>query len=241
MQKYVSYLRVSGGKGQTANGLGIEAQRAGVAACIGDGELLQEYVEVESGKVDSRPQLRKALDHARAANAVLVCARLDRLGRRASHVLTLLDRGGAPVIFADAPNAGALELGVRAIVAEEEGRKISERTRAGLAAAKTRGTRLGNPNGAAALRRYEAEHGNKAGIEGARKAADEFAAGLRFAVERITGERITTATGIASALNEAGFPSRRGGRWHAASVQRVLRRLGIELAAKGAVTASKAA
>lgn len=142
--RFVSYLRVSTGS-QAASGLGIEAQRAAVAACIGSGTLLHEFVEVESGKRDERPELEAALRHARAANATLMCARLDRLGRRASHVLSILDRGRVPVVFADSPEAGSLELGVRAIVAQEEGFKISERTKAALKAARSRGTRLGKP------------------------------------------------------------------------------------------------
>ncbi len=230
MEKYVSYLRVSTAK-QGARGLGIEAQRAAVAACVGDGTLVAEYVEVESGRRDDRPQLRAALRHARAAGGVLICAKLDRMGRRASRVLTLLDDAKVPVIFADNPQANALTLGVLAVVAEEEARAISARTKAGLAAARARGTRLGNPNGAAALRRHEREHGNTAGVEGCRRAADDFAAGLHFAVERAVSDGITTASGIADRLNAQNFPSRRGGRWHAASVQRLLRRLDVALTA----------
>lgn len=233
MTKHVSYLRVSTA-GQGMSGLGLEAQRTAVQGCVGDGELLAEYVEIESGRRDDRPELRQALQHARAAGATLVCAKLDRIGRRASHVLGLLDSADVPVIFADNPSANALTLGVLAVVAEEEARAISARTKAGLAAARARGKRLGNPNGAAALRRYEAEHGNAAGVEGAKRAADGFAEGLRFAVERAIADGTTTASGIADKLNAANFPSRRGGRWHAASVQRLLRRLGIEANAKAA-------
>lgn len=231
MSKYVSYLRVSTAK-QGHSGLGIEAQRAAVAASTTGAPILAEYVEVESGKRDDRPELRKALDHAKAANATLICAKLDRLGRRASHVLTLLDGAGVSVVFADAPHAGALELGVRAVVAQEEARMISERTRAGLAAAKARGVRLGNPNGAAALRRYEAKHGHVAATEGRVKAADEFAVGLRFAIERIMNEGRATTQMIAEALNANGFPARRGGRWSKGQVSRLLKRLDIDVTAK---------
>lgn len=228
--RYVSYLRCST-VGQSDRH-SIPAQRAAVQAYIGDGELLGEYVEVLSGKLDSRPELERALQHAKAANATLVCARLDRLGRRASHVLTLLDKSGCPVAFADAPNAGALELGIRAIIAQEEGLKISERTKAGLAAARAKGRKLGNPNGARALRKYEGEHGHAAATAGRVRAADEFAGGLRFAVERIIAEGRTTTQEIADALNASGFPTRRGGEWTRGQVSRLLRRLGIDVAGK---------
>lgn len=227
--KYVSYLRVSTVK-QGDSGLGVEAQRASVAAYIGEAKVLAEYTEIESGRKDDRPELERALQHAKATGATLVCAKLDRLGRRASHVLGLLDGAGVPVVFADAPNAGTLELGVRAVVAEEEARMISERTKAGLQAAKARGVRLGNPNGAKALRRYEAENGHGAAIEGRVRAADEFAGGLRFAVERIMAEGKTTMQEIADALNADGFPTRRGGQWSRGQVSRLVKRLGLDSA-----------
>jgi DNA invertase Pin-like site-specific DNA recombinase len=173
--------------------------------------------------------LEKALRHAKAADATLICAKLDRIGRKASHVLSLLDNASVPVIFADSLHANKLTLGVMAVVTEEEARAISERTRAGLAAAKARGMQLGNPNGAAALRRYEALHGHTAAIQGRVKAADDFAAGLSFAVERIIDEGKTKTQEIADELNASGFPTRRGGQWSRGQISRLLKRLDIRL------------
>lgn len=239
-ERFVSYLRVSTAK-QGQSGLGLDAQRASVKAFIGDAPLLAEFIEVESGTYDDRAELERALQHARAANATLICAKLDRIGRKASHVLGLLDSAGIPVVFADSPTANKLTLGVLAVVAEEEARAISERTKAGLAAAKARGVPLGNPRGAAALRRYEAEHGHIAATKGRVKAADSFAEGLRFAVERIVAEGATTAQAVADGLNTSGFPTRRGGQWSRGQVSRLLRRLDIDLTARVPVAASEAA
>ncbi len=227
-KKFVSYLRVSTDK-QGIDGHGIEAQRKAVTDHLngGDWELIAEYVEVLSGKRDDRPQLEQAIRHAKAANATLICAKLDRIGRKASHILGLLDNSGVEVLFADAPTAGKLELGVRAVVAEEEGRAISERTKAGLAAAKARGVKLGNPNGAKALRGYLAEHGNALAVEGAKAKADRVAENLRWALEEITASGITTNKGISRELNERGFASPRGGKWQATSVKRLRDRLAI--------------
>lgn len=226
--RYVSYLRVST-ESQGSDGHGIAAQRDAVERYLNGGqwELLAEYVEVVSGKRTDRPELEMAVRHAKATNATLVCAKLDRIGRVASRVLSLLDDAGVRVVFVDSPNAGKLELGVRAVVAEEEGRAISERTKAGLAAAKARGVRLGCPNGAAALRRHAAVHGNAAGVAGAKARADRDADNVRFAVEELLAEGVTTNRAIARALNDRKFESPRGGSWHPTSVKRLRDRLAV--------------
>lgn len=239
--KFISYLRVST-QDQGADGNGVAAQRAAVEAHLNGGRwtLVREYVEVLSGKRDDRPELRRAIRHAKATGATLICSKLDRIGRKASTVLGLLDNSGITVVFADSPQAGKLELGVRAVVAEEEGRAISERTRSALQAVRARVeagghvsrsgrpvTRLGNPNGAAALKRHVAEHGNAAGVEGARRAAREAAEGLRWVVEELAAEGVTSNKAVSRALNERGFPSPRGGRWQATSVRRLRDRLAL--------------
>jgi DNA invertase Pin-like site-specific DNA recombinase len=58
---------------------------------------------------------------------------------------------GVKFVAADMPRADALTVGILAVVAENERRLISERTKAALQAAKVRGVKLGNPNGAAHL------------------------------------------------------------------------------------------
>ena len=122
-------------------------------------------------------------------------------------------------MFADSPTASRLENGVRAIFAEEEGRAISERTKAALAAAKANGTKLGNYDGGRALKRYIAEHGNDAGIEGAKRQADEFVRETRDFIAPLVKQDMTDKE-IAAALNEQGIKSRRGGSWHETSVRR---------------------
>ena len=88
--KFVSYLRVSTDK-QGRSGLGLEAQREAVARYLNGGrwKLVAEYVEVESGKRNSRPQLQAAISHAKATGAKLVIARLDRLARNLHFVSRL--------------------------------------------------------------------------------------------------------------------------------------------------------
>lgn len=140
---FVSYLRVST-KEQGRSGLGLEAQRAAVAAYLNGGcwKLVAEYVEIESGRKADRPQLAAALAHCRATGARLVVAKIDRLARNV-HFLSGLMESGADFVAADMPSINRLTAHIYAAVAEDEARRISERTRDALAAAKARGTKLG--------------------------------------------------------------------------------------------------
>lgn len=144
--KYISYLRVST-KGQEASGLGLEAQRKAVADWLNGGnwQLVEEVVEVESGKSHrNRPGLARALEACRRYGAKLIISRLDRLSRDPVFLLSLRD---ASIDFTavDMPNANRMTVGVMALVAEQEREAISQRTKAALAAARARGVKLGNP------------------------------------------------------------------------------------------------
>jgi DNA invertase Pin-like site-specific DNA recombinase len=143
--KFVSYLRVST-KRQGESGLGLEAQRAAVETWLGGRwQLVEEFVEVESGKrADNHPALARAFEACKAFNAKLVIAKLDRLSRDA-HFLLGLEKAGVEFIAVDMPHANRLTVGIMALVAEQEREAISQRTKAALAAARARGVRLGNP------------------------------------------------------------------------------------------------
>lgn len=143
MKSYVSYLRVSTEK-QGRSGLGLEAQREAVAQYIrgGDWKLIQEYVEVESGKERERPELSEAMALCKATGATLVVAKIDRLTRDAAFLLSLRD-SGVDFVAADMPDANRLTVGIMALIAEQEREAISKRTKAALAAAKARGQQLG--------------------------------------------------------------------------------------------------
>ncbi len=177
-QRFVSYLRVSTNR-QGESGLGLEAQRAAVAQMMHgeENEQIAEHVEIMSGRRTDRPKLRQAIVEARKHRAVLVIAKLDRLGRTASHVLHLLDNSGIAFRFAEMPYASKLETGIRAIVAEEEARAISQRTKAALAAAKARGVKLGTY--AKRMSKAERRLGQKRGLETRRARALDWAHSLR--------------------------------------------------------------
>jgi DNA invertase Pin-like site-specific DNA recombinase len=219
----VAYYRVSTAA-QGRSGLGLDAQRHAVAHyCQGhSSEILCEFVEVESGKKNDRPELAKALHHAKVTGSTLVVAKMDRLSRNAAFLLALRD-SGARLLAADNPDVNDMTVGILAVVAEEERKAISERTRAALKAAKARGIRLGNPHGAAALRR--AAKGNNAALEAIRNAADRHAADLLPVIDQLRAEGRRSLRQLAAALNQRHFRAPRGGEWHATSVKNLLARL----------------
>jgi DNA invertase Pin-like site-specific DNA recombinase len=101
------------------------------------------------------------------------------------------------------PEANDLTVGIMALVAQAEREAISRRTKEALAVAKARGVKLGNPNGAAALRR--AGKGGVALRAAVSANADAFAADLATMLETLRQDGVKSLRGIASALNDAGF------------------------------------
>src|SRR6185312_3806145 len=143
MAGFIGYMRVST-KGQGESGLGLEAQRAALESYVRDakGTLMMVYVEVESGKRADRPELAKAIAHARRNKATLCVAKLDRLSRNVEFLAGVMN-SGCEFAAADMPAANRFMLHVMAAVAEHEAKAISERTKAALAAYKARGGKLG--------------------------------------------------------------------------------------------------
>ncbi|UXS04514.1 recombinase family protein [Agrobacterium tumefaciens] len=202
--QYVAYYRVSTQK-QGASGLGLEAQRE---ACKRFNPLA-EYIEVESGKDNDRQQLREAMEFAKANKAMLIVAKLDRLSRKASFILNLMD-DGFRFRCADMENADEFQLHLYAILAQKERTMISERTKAALAKAKERGVLLGG------------SHSSK------QERADTFAQSIHKDVQMLLDSGITTPAAIAKALNERAIRTSRGSLWGAGQVIRLLRRVGQE-------------
>jgi DNA invertase Pin-like site-specific DNA recombinase len=140
---YISYYRVSTQK-QGQSGLGLDAQRHAVESFVKDAPILAEFVEIESGKKNDRPELTRAIAEAKRTKSVLVIAKLDRLSRNAAFIFTLRD-SGVEFVCADMPDANTLTIGIFAVLAQHERELISQRTKAALAAKKAQGFRLGTP------------------------------------------------------------------------------------------------
>lgn len=222
----ILYFRVSTAA-QGRSGLGLEAQRNAVEAfCSRRGcEVLAEFTEVESGKRNERPELLKALHHAKVTGATLVVAKMDRLSRNLAFLATLQD-SGARFVAADMPEANELTVNIMGAVAQAEREAISTRTKEALQAAKARGVKLGNPNGAAALKR--AGRGNAAAVKALKVNANGHAANLAPIIAHLKAEGHTSLRDLAGALNERRMLTPRGGKWHPTSVRNLLVRIESE-------------
>lgn len=227
-EKFVAYYRVSTKK-QGRSGLGLEAQEERVLRYLNGGgrQLAETFTEIESGRNDARPELANAIDACRAYKASLIVSTTSRLGRDAASVLGLikqLQESGISFIAADRPGMGPVELGIHAVIDEDEARKISERTKAALAAAKARGTKLGNPKN---LRDEHRAKGRRAAAETLSARADQHAAALAGTIKKIQASGATSLRAIARELERRGVPTARGrASWTPASVSNVLRRIG---------------
>lgn len=222
----IAYYRVSTTR-QGESGLGLEAQRSKVEAMAADRRavVVAEFVEVESGRKADRPQLAAALAEARKRGAAVAVAKLDRIARDAELVLRLSREaqanGMAGFLFCDLPDvdattaAGRMVLSVMASVAEFESRRISERTREALAAAKARGVQLGGLRPNTATRN-----------DAAREQAQQGAERLRPILAAMHSQGATLRE-MAAALAAAGTVTRTGQPLSPSGVKNHLQRLNL--------------
>lgn len=214
---FIAYYRVSTQQ-QGRSGLGLEAQQKAVFDYVSEGILLQEFVEIESGRRKERPQLKAALEMCRRKKATLVIAKLDRLARNVAFVATLLE-GRIKFVCCDMPEADSTMLQIYSAIAEREAVKISERTKSALAAAKARGKALGwSIPSRAEEQRVAAQRGAAAN----RDQAKQFARNVLPIIQSIRASGVKSLAELADALDARGIATARGGRWHAATVSRVL-------------------
>jgi len=215
----IAYYRVSTQR-QGRSGLGIEAQRSGVAR-FAEAEgmtIIGEFTEVEPGNdaLDRRPQLSAALAVARQHKCPVIVAKLDRLSRDVAFIAGLMAQR-VPFIVAElGADADPFMLHLYAALAEKERRLISERTRSALASRKATGKKLGNPTNTVAA----AAKGRAVAIN----EADQFAAKILPTIESLRQSGITSLRSIAIVLNNRGIRTARGGQWQVSNVRNVLQR-----------------
>jgi DNA invertase Pin-like site-specific DNA recombinase len=247
MNKIVAYYRVST-KRQGESGLGLEGQESAVLAYAkaSDSTIVASFTEVESGRKSDRPELKRALAHARMTRATLCIAKLDRLSRNVAFLATMME-AGTPFVCCDNPHATPLTIHILAAVAQDEAKRISERTKAALAAYKagkhvSKRIKAQYPHGVPAqvvretagklgaalpqcrnltaeASRKGHERGVKAASASATKHADEFAP----LVQELRRQGATLRA-IAEELNARECVTRRDKPWTQVAVFRLLRR-----------------
>jgi len=220
----IGYARVSTA-GQGKSGLGMEAQQAAIDAYAArnGGNVVRLYIEVESGKKADRPQLAAALAHARRSKATLVVAKLDRLARNVAFLSALME-AKCDFVACDNEHANRLTIHILAAVAEDEARRISERTKDALRAYKTRGGKLGGARPECRnLTQAARKRGAQAAGEAVAATANEAYADLAPIVMELRGRGLSQQA-IAQELNEQGHTTRRGRPWNQVQVMRILKR-----------------
>jgi DNA invertase Pin-like site-specific DNA recombinase len=216
MRFAVAYYRVSTDR-QGKSMLGLEAQQAAVFQYVDANQLYlsKEFTEIESTRKDNRPILRQALTYCRKHNVILIIAKLDRLARNVAFISSLME-SKVDFVVVDNPNASKILLHMLAAFAEHERDQISMRTKEALQAAKKRGVILG-------------KHGKKLSQKN-KQEANDFANHLEPTIEELKSLGITSIRAIAKELNRRRVPTFwRKGKWHATSVQNLVRRLKMKM------------
>ena len=228
MADIIAYYRVST-KAQGASGLGLEGQETAVQnyARQTGATIKASYREVESGKRADRPELARAMAHAKRSKAKLVVAKLDRLSRNVAFLSALMD-AKVPFVACDNPQANDLTIHILAAVAEAEAKAISARTKAALQAAKARGTLLGSDrpghwDGNEDARLAGLARGRVIAAKVVSENAKEAYTDLVPIMQKLR-DAGKSLQAIADELNAQGHTTRRGKEWNAMQVSRVVER-----------------
>ena len=220
----VAYYRVST-RQQGDSGLGLEGQVAAVEQPrrLGRGRRSSAPPGGRERQAGRPPRAGQRHRPRPPSGATLVIAKLDRLARNV-HFLSGLMEAGVDFVACDNPHANRLTIHILAAVAEDEARRISERTRAALAAYKARGGVLG----AARPECPEALAGGWPRRAAAAAGANRTAATAAYAdlARRCAGLRAEgrSLRAIAARLNAEGHATRQGRPWGPVQVRRALAR-----------------
>jgi site-specific DNA recombinase len=230
--KAIGYVRVSTEE-QATDGVSLAAQEAKVRAyaSLYDIELIDVIIDGgQSAKTLDRPGLTRALAMLKSGKADgMIVAKLDRLTRSVSDLSTLIDgyfgeKAGRQLwSVADSIDtrtaAGRMVLNILMSVSQWEREVIGERTKDALQHKKSKGERVGAvPMG------YDlTDDGRRS------KAGLPVALALNAREQEILAiVRELRASGlsiraIAAEMNSRGIPTKEGGQWHIATVQRALK------------------
>jgi DNA invertase Pin-like site-specific DNA recombinase len=188
-------------------------------------EIVRWFVEHESGGDNSRPELDRAVRHARRVQAIVCVAKLDRLARDAQFLMRLYD-GNVPIIFGDLPEidgsaASRVMVQMLAAFAEFERRRGGERMRDWWRQRKAQQLPAGCPRNMSQEGRLKGAA--TAAVNRTARAIDEMTDIAEIAAEKV--KEGWSHRRIAAYLNAEGYPTRHGKDWHAVQVSRVLKRV----------------
>ena len=222
----LAYVRVSS-RSQARSGFGEMEQKAGIKAFAErEGYQVERYFrEVGSGRKppgsDRRTQLKQVLKLSQAQRCPILVWQFSRISRRKEQ-LEQIERTGVKILSVTEGSLDSASAAAQGAAAEARGNRLSELAHKSNTKRRAAGQKLGNT---ASLE----EHRSR-GHATMRGKADEFAQKVLPVIEKLradhhaaTGKRLTLA-GIASALDDMGVQPARGGRWHAATVKRLLER-----------------
>ena len=214
MNKFIFYFRVSS-KEQGQSGLGLDAQRRDINLFLenyadSSNEVVGEFIEVQSGKDNERPELLKAIHLAKKTSSTILVSKLDRLSRRVSFIASLIEDKSLDFKVAQMPSADKFQLHIYAALAEQEADFISIRTKSALREAKARGIRLGAPV-------HHIKQLAKARQDKALKEAQKVSGVIVPLREQGSSLRM-----ICNTLNTSGITTSRGTSFHPSLVSRML-------------------
>ena len=219
--RFISLIRCST-RNQYSSHLGIEAQRASVDRYIKaiDGAILiDEFVEVGSGRKKKRPVIEEALRQCKKRSAVLLVAKIDRLARSVSFISGLTDKK-IPFISIDQPNCDEFTVHLYSAFAQKEAVEISRRTKDALAAAKARGVKLGTY--APVLAKKNKDEADAF----AKTLAVSLKEGIKYAMDK-SGK--VSHKGLADYFNSRKIKTAREGKWHNTTIRNLCKRLGVDI------------
>ena len=223
-KRFIAYYRVST-KHQGISGLGLESQRQIVMKYIksNGNRIVHEFIEIESGKCNDRPELMKAITMAKNTDSILVIAKLDRLSRNLTFISTLMDTK-VNFICCDMPDASPLTIHIFASLAQWERERISLRTKEALQAKKLR-----NPNWKPGKNNLTDEGRLKGHITTSHKARTTQSIRHAYHFIKPLRENGLSYLQIANKLNEEKYLTLKGKHFHAIQVWNILKRFeGVE-------------
>ena len=216
MNKYVIYLRVSTDK-QGKSGLGLDAQKTDISLYLENYsetpyEVLGEFIDIQSGGDNDRPELLKAIQLAKKTKSTLLVQKICRISRRVSFIASLMEDKDFDFKVAQMPNADKFQLHIHSALNEMEKDFISSRTKAALRSWKER-----NPHKKLGAPSYHLTKLNQGKKDKALKEAKKVS-GIILPLKR---EGLSLRS-ICHQLNKNGIRTSRGKDFHPSLVSRMI-------------------